>query len=75
MPIDGTLFCLGYFEVKYLLRLYLQLKMITSYSLLKMPDPANYANFSSVNYLIPGLASTFWHLYCVKKQKNIINVK
>ncbi len=48
MPIDGTLFfCLGYFQAKYLLHNYLEQKIITSYSLLQVPNPANYSNFST----------------------------
>ncbi len=45
MQIDETLFCLGYFQTKYLLCNNLQPKMITSYSLLQALIPTNYANF------------------------------
>ncbi len=48
MPIGAALFCLRYFQAKYLLYDNLQPKIITSYSLLQVPDPANYANISSI---------------------------
>ncbi len=69
----GTLFCLGYFQAKYLLHNNLQPQMITSYSLLQTCHPTNYSNFSSVYWNLPqhystrGQAHPFWRLLCNNK--------
>ncbi len=69
MPINGTLLCLGYFQAKYLLYNTLQPKMITSYSLVQVPDPENYINIPSFIKIDPDiiqfLANQAYFSFCI----------